>query len=160
VRSLLCPRAMLPVERPPPLMELQGTPVWSNTHPSSSNSSFKRRLISSRRSSKILKIGNWLLPLHQMKRPMFHLKTKTRARKGDKKSYNTTSFNYDHLPPSSAFTSVPLVKAPHFDATDYTKWRYSMKMHLISLNLSIWTIVRTGVEFLDEDEEPNFEQLQ
>jgi hypothetical protein len=91
---------------------------------------------------------------------MFHLKTKTRTRKGDKKSYNTTSFNYDHLPPSSTFTSVHLVKAPHFDATDYTKWRYSMKMYLISLNLSIWTIVHTGVEFLDEDEEPNFEQLQ
>jgi hypothetical protein len=29
-----------------------------------------------------------------------------RGRKGDKKSYNTTSFNYDNLPPSSAFTSV------------------------------------------------------
>jgi hypothetical protein len=33
-------------------------------------------------------------------------------------------------------------------------------MHLISLNLSVWTIVRTGVEFPDEDEEPDFEQLQ
>jgi hypothetical protein len=34
-----------------------------------------------------------------------------------------------------------------------------MKMHLISLNPSVWTIVRTCVEFLDEDEEPDFEQL-
>jgi hypothetical protein len=84
-----------------------------------------------------------------------------RGRKGHKKSYNTTSFIYDNLPPSSAFTSVPVGKAPHFDGTDYTKWgRYSMKMHLISLNSSVWTIVRTGVEFLDEDEEPDFEQLQ
>jgi hypothetical protein len=83
-----------------------------------------------------------------------------RGRKGDKKYYNTTSFNYDNLPPSSAFTSVPIGKAPRFDGTDYTKWRYSMKMHLISLNLSVWTIVRTWVEFLDEDEEQDFEQLQ
>jgi hypothetical protein len=83
-----------------------------------------------------------------------------RERKGDKKSYNTTSFNYDNLPPSSAFTSVPIGKAPCFDGTDYTKWRYSMKIHLISLNPSVWTIVRTRVEFLDEDEEPEFEQLQ
>jgi hypothetical protein len=86
--------------------------------------------------------------------------TGKRGRKGDKKSYNTTSFNNDNLPPSSAFTSVPIGKAPHFDGIDYTKWRYSMKMHLISLNLSIWTIVCTGVEFSDEDEEPDFEQLQ
>jgi hypothetical protein len=35
-----------------------------------------------------------------------------------------------------------------------------MKMHLILLNLSIWTIVRTGIDFSEEDEEPGFEQLQ
>jgi hypothetical protein len=83
-----------------------------------------------------------------------------RERKGDKRSYNTTSFRYNNLPPSSAFTSVPVGKAPCFDGTDYTKWRYTMKMHLISLNPSVWTIVRTCVDFPDEDEEPGFEQLQ
>jgi hypothetical protein len=35
-----------------------------------------------------------------------------RGRKRDKRFYNTTSFNYDNLPPSSAFTSVPIDKAP------------------------------------------------
>jgi hypothetical protein len=35
-----------------------------------------------------------------------------------------------------------------------------MKMHLIWLNPSIWTIMHTRLEFLDEDEEPDFEQLQ
>jgi hypothetical protein len=44
-----------------------------------------------------------------------------RGRKGDKKSYNTTFFNYDNLPLSSAFTSVPIGKAHHFDGMDYTK---------------------------------------
>jgi hypothetical protein len=44
-----------------------------------------------------------------------------RGRKGDKKSYNTTSFNYDNLPPSSAFTSVLVGKAHCFNGTDYTK---------------------------------------
>jgi hypothetical protein len=95
-----------------------------------------------------------------MKSLMLHLKKKQRARKEDKKSYKTTSFNYDNLPPSSTFTLVPIGKAPRFDGMDYTKWRYSMKMHLILLNLSVWAIVRTGVEFSDEDEEPDFEQLQ
>jgi hypothetical protein len=33
-------------------------------------------------------------------------------------------------------------------------------MHLILLNPSIWTILRTGVEFSDEDEELRYEQLQ
>jgi hypothetical protein len=83
-----------------------------------------------------------------------------RGRKGDKRSYNTTSFNFDNLPPSSAFGMVPIGKAPCFNGMDYTKWRCSMKMHLISLNTSVWTIVRTGVDFPNEDEESDFEQLQ
>jgi hypothetical protein len=60
-----------------------------------------------------------------------------RGKKGDKRSYNTTSFNYDNLPPSNTFTLVPIRKAPRFNGTDYTKWRYSMKVHLISLNPSV-----------------------
>jgi hypothetical protein len=35
-----------------------------------------------------------------------------KGRKEDNKSYNTTSFNYDNLPLSRAFTSVPVGKAP------------------------------------------------
>jgi hypothetical protein len=34
-----------------------------------------------------------------------------RGRKGDKRSYKTTSFNYDNLPLSNAFTLVPVGKA-------------------------------------------------
>jgi hypothetical protein len=48
---------------------------------------------------------------------------------------------------------------PRFDGMNYTKWKYLMKMHLISLNLSVWTVVCVGVDFLEEDEEPRFEQL-
>jgi hypothetical protein len=33
-------------------------------------------------------------------------------------------------------------------------------MHLISINLFIWTIVCISVYFLEEDEEPRYEQLQ
>jgi hypothetical protein len=80
--------------------------------------------------------------------------------KGDKRSYNTTPFNYDNLPHSSTFTLVPVGNPPHFNGMNYTKWSYSMRMHLISLNLSVWNIVCVGVDFLDKDEEPDFEQLQ
>jgi hypothetical protein len=83
-----------------------------------------------------------------------------RGRKRDKRSYNTTFFNYDNLPSSNTFTSVPVVKTPHVDGTDYTKWRYSMKIHIISLNPSFWTIMHTSVEFPDEDKELGYEQHQ
>jgi hypothetical protein len=35
-----------------------------------------------------------------------------------------------------------------------------MRMHLISLSLSVWNIVRVGVDFPNKVEEPDFEQLQ
>jgi hypothetical protein len=44
-----------------------------------------------------------------------------KGRKGDKKSYNNISFNYDNVPSSSTFSSVPIGKAPHFDGMDDTK---------------------------------------
>jgi hypothetical protein len=83
--------------------------------------------------------------------------------KGDKRSYNTTPFNYDNLPNFSTFTLVPVGNPsppPHFDGMDYTKWSYSMRIHLISLSTSVWNIVCVGVDFPNKDEEPNFEQLQ
>jgi hypothetical protein len=83
-----------------------------------------------------------------------------RSRKRDKRSYNTTFFNYDNLPSCSAFNSVPVGKATHFDGMNYTKWKYTIKMYLISLNLSVWKFVCTSVNFPKEDEETGFEQLQ
>jgi hypothetical protein len=83
-----------------------------------------------------------------------------RGRKGDKRSYNTTSFNYDNIPSSYTFTSIPVSKAQHFDGTDYTKWKYAMKIHLILLNPSVWTVVCASVDFSEEDEESGLEQLQ
>jgi hypothetical protein len=80
--------------------------------------------------------------------------------KGDKRSYNITPFNYDNLPHSGTFTSVAIGKPLHFDGMDYTKWSYSMRMHLISLSPSVWNIVHVGVDFLNKDEELDFEQLQ
>jgi hypothetical protein len=99
-----------------------------------------------------------------MKRPMLHPKKKSRAKEEERQIRDPITLlpsimiTYLPLEPSPRY---PLVKPPsHFDGTDYTKWKYSMKMHLISLNLSVWTIVCAGVDFLEEDEEPEFEQLQ
>jgi hypothetical protein len=84
-----------------------------------------------------------------------------KEKKGDKRSYNTASYNYGNLSHSNTFTSVPIGNPPPpFDRTDYTKWSYSMRMHLISLSLSVWNIMCVGVDFPNKDEEPDFEQLQ
>jgi hypothetical protein len=96
---------------------IDGTPrvrVWSNSPPSSSNSSSKGRLTSSRRSSRSPKAENCLIPLHQMKRLVLHPK-KLRARKEDRGIRNPTIL----LPltmiiclPLSSSLWYPLVK-PH-----------------------------------------------
>jgi hypothetical protein len=87
-----------------------------------------------------------------------------KERKGDKRSKrsnNNTSFNYNNLPHSSTSTLVPIGNPPPcFDGLDYTKWKYSMNMHLISLNPSVWTVVCANVDSPKENEVPDFEQLQ
>jgi hypothetical protein len=35
----------------------------------------------------------------------------------DKPSYNSMSFNYDNMPSTTAYTSIPVGKAPQFDGT-------------------------------------------
>jgi hypothetical protein len=114
-RSLLRPRVMLLVERPPPLMELQRTLVWNNSPLSLSNSSSKGRLTSSKRSSRILKTRSWFLPLHQMNRPMLYPKKKPRAREEEREIRNPTTL----LPltmiiylPLAHSLRYPLVKPP------------------------------------------------
>jgi hypothetical protein len=53
-----------------------------------------------------------------------------RGRKGDKRYYHTTSFNYDNLPPSNAFTSVPVGKAPLF------RWDALYQMEILDEDVS------------------------
>jgi hypothetical protein len=98
-----------------------------------------------------------------MKRLMLHPK-KPMIRKEGREIRDPTTLHplimiiYLTLAPSLWY---PLVTPPpYFDGTDYTKWSYSIRMHLISLSPSIWNIVRVGVDFSDKDEKPDFEQLQ
>jgi hypothetical protein len=62
----------------------------------------------------------------------------------DKLSYNLMSFNYDTMPSTTAYTSVPICKAPYFDGTCYNQWQ----------------VVCDGVDFLDDDKQPTLNQLQ
>jgi hypothetical protein len=87
-------------------------------------------------------------------------KGKERKKKWSKPSYNTTTLNYDSLPSNHAFTSMHVDKPPHFDRTNYAKWCHALKVHLMSLNLSIWKAVFTCVNFLKDGETPYYNQLQ
>jgi hypothetical protein len=46
----------------------------------------------------------------------------------DKPSYNSMSFNYDNMPSTTAYTSIPVGKAPYFDGTCYNQWKHCMKI--------------------------------
>jgi hypothetical protein len=70
------------------------------------------------------------------------------------------SFNYNKMPSSNAYTSVPVEKAPHFDGTNYNQWKHYMKKYLYSISPKVWQVVCDGVDFSDEDEQPTSDQLQ
>jgi seryl-tRNA synthetase len=54
-------------------------------------------------------------------------KWKKRRNNRDKPSYNSMSFNYDNMPNTTVYTSVPIGKALFFDETCYNKWKHCMK---------------------------------
>jgi hypothetical protein len=54
------------------------------------------------------------------------------------------------------FTSVHSGKASRFDGMSYSQWHHMMKVHLMSLNPSIWKVVCIGVDFPEKGETPNY----
>jgi hypothetical protein len=52
----------------------------------------------------------------------------------DKPSYNSLSFNYDNMSDTTAYTPIPVGKAPYFDGTCYNQWKYCMKYYLYSIS--------------------------
>jgi hypothetical protein len=87
-------------------------------------------------------------------------KGKKRIRNLDKPSYNSLSFNYNNIPRSTAYTSIPVGKAPYFDGISYNKWKHCMKNYLHSISPEVWQFICDGVDFSYEDEEPTSNQLQ
>jgi hypothetical protein len=61
-------------------------------------------------------------------------KAKKGRKKHDKSSYNGMSFNYNNMPSSMAYTSVPIGKAPYFDGTNYNQQKHCMKSYLYSIS--------------------------
>jgi hypothetical protein len=68
-------------------------------------------------------------------------------RNRDKTSYNSMSFNYDNMPSTTAYTFIPIGKAPYFDGTCYNQWKHCMKNYLYSISPEVWQVVCDGVDF-------------
>jgi hypothetical protein len=87
-------------------------------------------------------------------------KGKNERRNHDKPSNNSMTFNYNNMPSSTTYTSIPIGKALHFNGTNYNQWKDCMKNYLYSISPEVWQVVCHGVDFLDEDERPTLDQLQ
>jgi hypothetical protein len=71
-------------------------------------------------------------------------KEKKDKKKRDKSSYNAMSFNYNNMPSSTAYTSIPVGK----------------KSYLYFISPKVWQVVCDGADFLEDDEGSTLEQLQ
>jgi hypothetical protein len=56
----------------------------------------------------------------------------------DNPSYNSMSFNYDNMPITTTYTSIPVGKAPYFDGSCYNQWKHCMKNYLYSISPEVW----------------------
>jgi hypothetical protein len=61
----------------------------------------------------------------------FEEEVSNNGRKGinrhDKPSYNSMSFNYNNIPNSTSYTSIPIGKALHFNGLNCNKWKHCIK---------------------------------
>jgi hypothetical protein len=87
-------------------------------------------------------------------------KEKKGRRNHKKPSYNLMSFNYNNMSTSTAYTSIPIGKAPYFDGTSYNQWKHCMKNYLYSISPEVWQVVYDGVNFSDDGEQPTSDQLK
>jgi hypothetical protein len=55
----------------------------------------------------------------------------------DKTSYNSMSFNYDNMPTTTPYTSIPIGRDPYFDGTCYNQWKHYKKNYLYSISLEV-----------------------
>jgi hypothetical protein len=82
---------------------------------------------------------------------LFEEEVSKKGRKGrnkyDKPSYNCMSFNYNNMPISTSYTSVPVGKDPCFDGSNYNQWKHCMKNYLYSIHLKVWQVVCDDVDF-------------
>jgi hypothetical protein len=81
------------------------------------------------------------IPQVKKKTPYMKRKTPKKEKRGrnnhDKSFCNSMSFNYDNMPSTTTYTSIPIGKVPYFDGTCYNQWKHCMKNYLYSISLEV-----------------------
>ena len=84
--------------------------------------------------------------------------------KANNNKYATISFNYFSMPMIShdqrSFINVPTGKLPHFDGTNFAKWKHLMRAYLIGLHSGIWEVVCNGFEPPVDPKNPTLEEMR
>ena len=58
------------------------------------------------------------------------------------------------------FINVPVGKLPHFNGTNFAKWKHLMRAYLIGLHPGIWEIVCNRFEPLIDPKNPTLEEIR
>jgi hypothetical protein len=88
-------------------------------------------------------------------------KNKDKSSRTNKKKYTTISFNYSYLTnrDRKSLINVPTSKLPHFNRTNFAKWKHLMRTYLIGLHPNLWEIVCSEFEPPEDPEEPTNKEL-
>ena len=77
--------------------------------------------------------------------------------------YAVISLNYSSMPMTNHdqrfFINVPMGKLPHFDGTNFAKWKHLMRAYLIGLHPSIWEVVCNGIESPVDPKNPTLDKM-
>ena len=77
--------------------------------------------------------------------------------------YAAISSNYSSMPMTNhdrrSFIYIPVGKLPHFDGTNFAKWKHLMRAYLIGL-LGIWEVVCNGFEPPVDPKNPTMEEMR
>jgi len=78
-----------------------------------------------------------------------------------KKKFSAVSFNYSYLTnrDKKSYINVPTGKLPHFDGTNFVKWKHLMRAYLIALHPRLWEIVCSGLQPPKDSEHPTNDEL-
>ena len=84
--------------------------------------------------------------------------------KANNNKYATVSFNYSSVPMTNhdrrSFISVPTGKLPHFNGTNFAKWKHLMRAYLIGLHPSIWETICNRFEPSIDPKNPTLEEMR
>jgi hypothetical protein len=85
----------------------------------------------------------------------------TKEDNSNKKKYSAVSFNYSYLSnrDKKCLVNVPAGKLPHFDGTDFAKWKHLMSRYLGALHPGLWGVVCDGFQEPADPENPTNEEM-